>query len=91
MAMVNEVKIDSWRMKRTMKFTITAADLRDPSKSSSTAIRVEDAAHCDGIVCNQQGFVYDELGECEAVLPAPHHHLVVSGKDPDASPRYYPI
>ena len=29
--------------------------------------------------------------DAEAVYPRPHHHLVVSGEQPKASPRFYAI
>jgi len=59
----------------------------DPGDSARTLIREEDGAHCDGTVCGQGGS--DEDGEW--VQPLPHHHIVVSGEEPKAGPRFYSI
>jgi len=65
---------------------VTRADLRDPQYSEVTLVRGEDAAHCEGGVCRELFRVGDEESG-----PGPHHHLVVSGEIPTASPRYYAV
>jgi len=70
-----------------MIIRITAEQLRNPFESTRTLIREEDAAHCDGSVCGQ--VFSDEDGD--AVLPGPHHHVVVTGEEPSAAPRYFAV
>jgi len=67
--------------------TIKAEDLRDPLKSERTRIGEEDAAHCDGGPCGEM--LSDLMGE--PLSPGPHHHVVVSGENPAASPRYLAV
>ena len=67
--------------------SIPVETLRDPNDSASKLVRNEDAAYCDGIVCGQA--FQDEDGEM--IEPNPHHHVVVSGEEPKAGPRYFPI
>ena len=70
-----------------MKLRCSGAALRDPWDSVWTNVSTEDAGDCDGSVCGQ--FAVDDFGE--QLYPRPHHHLVVSGAEPEASARFYVI
>ena len=68
-----------------MIITFKPSDFRDPADSEILMVGVKDASDCDGSVC---GMIYtDEFGE--EYNPRPHYHLVESGKNPEASPRFY--
>ena len=69
-----------------INITLRIEDFRDPFDSTRTLVREEDAAHCDGGPCSTSGFLDGELIE-----PDPHHHTVISGEDPKASPRYLAV
>ncbi len=70
-----------------MKIKIPAATMRDPAESADMVIALEDALFCDGSECGAA--VFSEDGELE--LLAPHWHMVVKGKSPEAGPRRYGI
>jgi len=70
-----------------VKIVGSRASLRGPSESSVVLVRVEDGGDCDGSLCGSMRFSSD--GEPE--LPDPHHHLVISGRAPEAGPRWFPI
>jgi hypothetical protein len=70
-----------------MKLTVPAASLRDPGDSAEITIATEEATHCDGSECG--AVMPSENGELE--LLAPHWHVIVRGKSPEAGPRCYPI
>ena len=55
------------------------ASLLAPELSEVTKLRYEYAENCDETLCVGQ----------EAECPTPHFHMVVSGKRPDAGPRYF--
>jgi hypothetical protein len=73
--------------------TITAADLRDPMDSEQVYVAIEGPIEReDGGFC----YCYPALDETELAAgpgePFPlHFHLRVSGKLPEASPRYYEL
>ena len=69
------------------KMVIPAATLRDPKDSQELLIKLEDAGDCDGSVCGQ--LYVDRNGE--ESYPDPHHHLIESGREPEAGPRIYPV
>jgi len=65
---------------------IETADLRDPSESNVTNLRIEFDLDCDGVVCGNAVEGHDG----EPVSCVPHDpHVVVSGSDPEASPRWF--
>ena len=64
-----------------MKLHISAASIRAPELSDVTKLHYEYAEDCDETLCVGQ----------EAEWPTPHFHLVVSGAEPDAGPRYFSI
>ncbi len=66
------------------RLTATAADLRDPGDSEEPMLKIKCALDCDGSVCGALG--WDERGE--QIEADPHFHLVASGRNPAASPRY---
>ena len=70
-----------------MRFKFTAASIRDPWESATMAIRIEPAPDCYGEVCNSS--VHAPDGELEPLRP--HFHVIVSGQEPDAGPRYHAI
>jgi hypothetical protein len=62
-------------------------DMIDPFDSAETLCRTEDAKDCDGGVCgtavtNDQGNIVSSLK---------HDHLIISGYNPLASPRYFVV
>ena len=65
---------------------ITAEELRDPSKSRDIVFHTEDAEDCYGEPCGQY---YEHDGS--ALKPQAHSHLVVTGHDPETTPRAWPI
>lgn len=65
---------------------ITAEDIRDPLESRSTVIRHEHADDCYGEICGQY---YEDNGR--ALKPEAHSHMVITGHDPETTPRRYPI
>jgi len=70
-----------------MKIRIPAAALRDPADSEILMVRIEPAYDCYGEECNDTVFSAD--GELEP--RSPHFHVVESGKQPEAGPRYVAI
>jgi len=64
----------------------TAEELRDPFQSALTVIRTEEAENCYGEICDQY---YEHEGN--AVKPRAHSHVVVTGRNPETSPRAWPI
>ena len=71
-----------------MKIEIKPEDLRHGMDSEQTLIREEDGLGCDGVVCSTA--VNDDDGN-PASRCGRHKHLVISGINPLASPRYYAI
>jgi hypothetical protein len=69
-----------------MLIRFTAEEIRNPANSEEQLLATEDAADCYGEVC---GGYHEENGE--AVKPNPHSHLVLTGRKPNTTPRYYPI
>jgi hypothetical protein len=67
--------------------TIRPEDQRDPYDSHDTLFRIEIVAHCDGVVCDTA--VSDRHGQPASCMM--HDHLVISGYNPLASPRYFAI
>jgi len=71
-----------------MSFTIRAEDVRNPGNSEVIMVREEDAIGCEGIECGTA--VAGEDGT--PMSHTPHdRHIVVSGYNPLASPRYFAI
>lgn len=71
-----------------MSFTIRAEDVRNPGNSEVIMLREEDAIGCDGIECGTA--VAGDDGT--PISHTPHgRHIVVSGYNPLASPRYFAI
>lgn len=68
-----------------MKITVPASTLRDIQESATILIRIEPASKCYGDECGSP--VFDDQGELQ--LLAPHEHLVVSGRGPDARSRTF--
>jgi hypothetical protein len=70
-----------WEHNNCMSFRILipAASLRDPELSEVTTLRYEYVEDCDEVLCLRQAVEW----------PTPHFHVVVSGKRPDAGPRYF--
>jgi hypothetical protein len=68
-----------------MRFTET--ETRHPKESEQRIIGEDDGAHCDGLKCG----VYQEDENGQPIEVGPHHHIVLRGEDPPASPLYYPI
>jgi hypothetical protein len=69
-----------------MNFSIRPEEMRDPWNSDASLLRIEDAADCDGVACGTA--VSDpDTGEPVSALGR-HSHLVASGYNPLASPRY---
>jgi hypothetical protein len=71
-----------------VNFTIKPEDLWGPEGSRETVVRTEDAADCDGVVCGED--LIDDNGQPFSPR-GPHDHLIVSGREPKASPRYFAI
>ncbi len=68
--------------------TIRPEDLQDPYGSHPTLCRIEPAPGCDGVVCGTA--VFDDQGEPASTIE--HDlHLVFSGYNPLASPRYFAV
>ena len=63
----------------SFRILISVASLRDPELSEVTTLRYEYVEDCDEVLCLRQ----------EVEWPTPHFHVVVSGKRPDAGPRYF--
>jgi len=57
-------------------------------ESADTVIRTERLGSCDGTVCGTA--LSDEEGHPVSCVPH-DHHLVVSGYNPLASPRYFAV
>ena len=70
-----------------MALTIRPEDHLDPYDSHETLCRTENANDCDGVACGTS--VTDEQGNMVSVVR--HDHLVVSGYNPLASPRYFVV
>jgi hypothetical protein len=71
-----------------MSFIIRPEDLRDPFDSAQTEVRIELDPGCDGLVCGNA--IEGEDGEPVSCVPH-DQHLVISGKDPVASPRRFSL
>ena len=69
-----------------MSFSIRAEDMRDPWNSDPSMLRIEDADDCDGLACGT-AISDPDTGDPISTF-GPHSHLVVSGSNPLASPRY---
>lgn len=71
-----------------MKIIIRPEDHRDPHDSQNILCRIEEAPGCEGAVCGT-----DASGEHgKSVSTISHdHHLVISGINPLASPRYFAV
>jgi hypothetical protein len=67
-----------------MLLKIRPEDLRDPLASEEPLVRIENAFDCDGVECGT--VVADEDGK---PMSSVRHdvHLVLSGREPLASPR----
>ena len=65
---------------------ISAEELRKPEDSTMTVMHIENAEECYGEICGQ----YHDLNGT-ALKPDAHSHLVITGHDPETTPRYYPI
>lgn len=76
-----------------MIITFSAADLRDPMESEQVYVAVEGPIEReDGGFCYCRPAVADEPPGGERREPFPlHFHLVFSGAQPEASPRYYEL
>ena len=61
---------------------LTPEMFRDPSESERTMIGFEPAPFCDGLVCGLSAY---------PSLHHPHWHLVLSGENPPATQRHYPV
>ena len=76
------------RSQTGMSFTIRAEDLRNPRNSEVIMLREEHAIGCEGNECGTS--VAGEDGT--PMSHTPHdRHIVVSGDNPPASPRYFAI
>lgn len=71
-----------------MKMTIRPEDHRDPYDSQSILCRIEEAAGCEGGVCGTGASAVD--GKCVPTI-SHDHHLVISGYNPLASPKYFAV
>jgi hypothetical protein len=71
------------------QITIGPEDLRSPWDSAPPLFRIDEAISCDGTICGTV-IIDPETGETVSQA-GPHSHLVVSGYNPLASPRYTPI
>jgi hypothetical protein len=71
-----------------MSFKPKSEDLRDPLASGETLVRGEDAFDCDGVACGTA--VADEDGGTVSFVRH-DRHMVISGRNPAASPRYIAI
>jgi len=67
-----------------MSIKVRPEDLRDPLASEEPLVRIEEAFDCDGVECGTA--VADEDGK---PMSSVRHdiHLVISGREPLASPR----
>ena len=70
-----------------MKITIPASALRNPRDSQQLIMRIEPDLKCHGEICGRA--VFSPTGELEDI-PG-HYHLVESGKNPEAGPRYHAV
>lgn len=69
-------------------FVIRPEDVRNPGDSEDTFVREEGVVECDGVVCGTS--VADEEGQ--PISSVPHdRHIVVSGINSLASPRYFVV
>lgn len=66
--------------------SFTGEQIRAPLQSAETNLRIEDAAQCDGQCCGN----YQEDGG-KPLTPRLHSHLVVTGIDPNTTPRFVAI
>jgi hypothetical protein len=69
-----------------MRFLVSPEDLRNPGDSRDTFVREQLVISCDGLVCGTA--VTDEEGQPISAIPH-DRHIVVSGINPLASPRYF--
>jgi hypothetical protein len=69
-----------------MIIKITAEQVRQPEDSQHVLIANHEASNSDGAVRGELRF--EENGK---IIVPPHRHLMVSGEDPPAGPRYFPI
>jgi len=74
-------------MKISFEDGLKHPEFRNPANSEFTAVRLELAIDCDGEPCGLTA--YD--GDAMPGVQAWHLHLVVSGKEPVAGPRFYPL
>lgn len=80
-----------------MMFTWKTADLRDPWQSEIVRMRLEDALDCDGMCCGTAICDPDLPAELAGQIGATvstmgmHWHMVVSGENPEASPRHIAV
>jgi hypothetical protein len=61
----------------------------DPWKSGTILMRKEDAADCEGTCMFGEAWRDPETGETHRGKP--HDHLVVTGENPKAGPRWYAV
>jgi len=65
-----------------MAIRFLARNIGDPRESELTTVLIEPAPDCDGVECNS--CVQGDDGELQTLLP--HHHMLVSGQNPEAGP-----
>ncbi len=70
-----------------MRIAIKLEDIRNPMNSCDTVLWIEQAFDCDGSVC---GNLFGDLNG-NKICPPPHQHIVVAGRRPEASARYFLI
>ena len=69
-------------------FIVRPEDMRNPGDSQDTFVREERVVDCDGLACRTA--VADEEGHPISFVPH-DRHIVVSGINPLASPRYFVV
>lgn len=70
------------------EFRIGPEDMRNPGDSQDTFVREEGVVNCNGLACGTA--VAD--GEGQPISSVPHdRHIVVSGINPLAAPRYFVV
>ena len=75
-----------------MMITVTGADLRDPMDSAETCCAIEGPFERDADGACYCAPASDSDWDEDAATPLPLHlHLKVSGRQPDAAPRYFEI